>query len=143
MGGGWSKSIKVLNNYLLIDSNVKTITTDCFGFDLIGPGEAIIFEDFINLQKESITSPQFRHVVFKNDAFIDEKAFFCKECNSNLHKHCVLHCYKGSNVEKFANEHGFKFKTFDKFRFNKKKCLSHYCASYAYWIYFAFNNCYL
>ena len=143
MGGGWSKSIKFLNNRLYIDSDVKIISTDCFGFDFIGPGEAIIFEDFINLQKESITAPQFRHIVFKKDAFIDEKAFFSRECNSNLYKRYTLYSYKGSNVEKFANEHGFKFKTLDKFSIKKKKSFCHYCTSYAHWIYLTYNDCYL
>ena len=143
MGGGWSKSIKFLNNCLYIDSDVKTISTDCFGFDLIGPGKAIIFEDFISLQKESIASPQFRHIVFKNDAFIDGKAFFSKQCNSNLYKHYVLYCYKGSNVEKFADKHGFKFETLDKFNYKNKTNSSLYCISYTTWLSFKCHNYHL
>lgn len=126
LGGGWSKSIKVLNNCLIIDNKVKTIKTNCFGKTFIGPGEAIIFQDYIYLQSESITSPQFKHIVFKKDASIDDKAFFSKE----PHNEYILYCYKGSNVEKFAIEHRFVFKTLEEFSYKKKIHRYHYTDYY-------------
>ena len=140
VAGGWSKSIKVIDNSLYIDSDVKTIKCDCFGYTFIGPGAALIFEDYVALEHYSITSPQFKHIVFKKDASIDEKAFFLKECNSNLYKHYVLYCYRGSSVEKFAIEHGFKFKTLDKFEHKKKKSFPPYCNSSWCWLSFRYKD---
>ena len=116
LGGGWSRSIKALNNCLILDDKVKTITTNCFGKTFIGPGKAIIFEGFINLKNEAITAPQFKHIVFKKDAFINEKAFYSKQGHIDY----ILYCFKGSNVEQFALTHGFKFKTLKEFKYKGK-----------------------
>lgn len=116
LGGGWSRSIKVLNNCLILDDKVKTITANCFGKTFIGPGKAIIFEGFIDLKNEAITSKQFKHIVFKKDAFIEEEAFFSKLDNNDY----TLYCFKGSNVEQFALTHGFKFKTLKEFKYKGK-----------------------
>ena len=122
LGGGWSRSIKVLNNCLILDDKVKTITTNCFSKIFIGPGKAIIFEGFITLESEAITTKQFKHIVFKKDAFINEKAFFSKQGNNDY----ILYCFKGSNVEQFALAHGFKFKTLKEFKYKGKNTNYHY-----------------
>lgn len=126
LGGGWTKSIKVLNNCLFINNKVKTVKTDCFGNTFIGPGEAIIFQDHIYLQNKSITSSQFKYIVFKKDASLDDQAFFLEK----LHNDYILYCYKGSSVEKFAIEHHFVFKTLEEFNYKKKVHRYHYTDYY-------------
>ena len=142
-GGGWSKSINVLNNCLVIDKQVKEIKKDCFGMTFIGPGETIIFEDYVVLQRESITSGQFKHIVFKKDALIDDRAFFLKNCNSNLHHNYTLYCYENSNVERFAHKYGFKFKKLEEFNYKKKVKRYHYTSSYRNWISFVCGRVHL
>lgn len=122
LGGGWSRSIKVLNNCLILDDKVKTITTNCFGKTFIGPGRAIIFEDFITLENEAVTTKQFKHIVFKKDAFISEKAFYSKQGHNDY----TLYCFKGSNVEQYALAYGFKFKTLEEFKYKGKNTNYHY-----------------
>ena len=99
------------NKGVVIDNKgVTSISKGCFNENYIGPGGSLSFKSFITLEKESVTSPLFKDIIFENDASIDVNAFFSRVVNSNLYKNYTLYCYKGSKVEQFALKHGFTFK---------------------------------
>ena len=95
---------------LVVNEDIHTIATACLDEYYIGPGGTLVFKGFIRLAPRSITSPLITDIVFEQDAEISEDAFFSETVNSNLYKNYTLYCRKDSEVEKFAEEHGFDFR---------------------------------
>ena len=114
-GGRFGVNNKLGKNILSINEDINVIDKDCFNKSYIGPETTIIFEGYIHLEAESITSGQFKKLVFKHDAVINKDAFFSKECNSNLYKNYTLYASKGSNVERFAKAYKFNFKEINEY----------------------------
>lgn len=118
--GSNTDSIAFKNNGVVINKDITVVSKGCFDEHYIGPGGFIIFKDFIRLEPESITTPLFKEIVFENDGWIDDNAFFSNCVNSNLNKNYILYGPKDSHVKEFAEKNGFAFKELPKFNGSKE-----------------------
>ena len=130
-------------NCLVIDKHINCIESGCFDEWYIGPGGSLIFKGFIDLKPNSIISPLITDIVFEQDARISDDAFFSKTVNADLYKNYTFYSYKGSEVEKYANVHGFTFHLLEDFSRPKEITFDCGVCRYASSITFTMNNYYL